>query len=159
MQRFHQPSGILFPAACHHEKITIAAKYIADWRLAIAELISVIEDWLSPLQAGGKLKLLRSSHLVTDPISEDSYHVDQLEILVNGSKRLSLVPVSAAQCDQPGRISIQGLKQETVLLLRKINPLAQPSWQLVFDESSPKTRVETQLSHGIMFTLLARMIQ
>lgn len=159
MQRFDQPAGLVLPLAAHRQdNATLVAKYIAEWRAAITELICTIEHWLSPLQAGGKLKLLRSNRLIQDPVSQESYHIDHLEILVNDSKRLSLVPVSAAHSGQPGRVHLEGLKQETVLL-RKSHPLSPPSWLLVFDESSPKSRAETQLSHGILFALLARLIQ
>jgi hypothetical protein len=158
MQRFDQPVGMILPLGTPKQESSIlAAKYISEWCAAIAELIATIERWLSPLQESGKLHLLRSNKLVKDLVSQQSYHIDHLEILVNGSKRLSLVPVSASRSDHPGRVHIEGLKQETVLL-RKMHPLSPPSWLLVFDESSPKSRAETQLSHGVLFTLLARMI-
>jgi hypothetical protein len=157
MQRFDQPLGIVMPPSIQLQEVSsLSRKWVPEWRTAISELISTIEDWLNPLQATGKLRTRRASKLVEDPVLCESYLIDHLDIVVAESRCLSLAPISATHAGQPGRVQLHGLKQETVLL-NKPDPWSDiGTWFLVFDESSPKNRSETQLSHGIFFALLTR---
>ena len=160
MQRFDQPLEVLFPPVTgQRENMSLAKKWIPEWCVIISELLTTIEFWLAPLQTSGKLRARRNGKVVNDPVLQESYLIDHMDIFLTESQCLSLVPVSALHGKQPGRVAFNGLKQE-VVLLSKPNMLSDTaSWFLLFDESDPKIRTETQLSHGMFYTLLTKQLR
>lgn len=139
--------------------MSLAKKWIPEWCAIISDLLTTIEFWLAPLQTSGKLRARRNGKVVKDPLLKESYLIDHMDIFLTESQCLSLVPVSAIHGGQPGRVELNGLKQE-VVLLSKHHPLSDvASWFLLFNESDPKIRTETQLSHGMFYTLLTKQLR